>query len=204
MRKSFSPLAAAAVAAVVGLTAARPAAAQYKVTLTQTATGVSASGVGSIDLAGLTFTASGGMAPSVLGPTFGTILTGTQLSLADAYDMGQLFPTFGSGLLTTASDPGTGDYVGVLMFPGATSSILLVPTGYAGGTALAGTSFYAGQTYASLGVTPGTYSVNWDNGEGSFTLDITPASTTTPEPGTWALLGTGLVGVGVIARRRRA
>ena len=42
---------------------------------------------------------------------------------------------------------------------------------------------------------------------GSVTLDnltLTVRSTTTPEPGTWTLLGTGLAALGLVARRRRS
>lgn len=40
-------------------------------------------------------------------------------------------------------------------------------------------------------------------GAGSFTFEAGGAAVVTPEPGTWALLGTGLVALGGIAARRR-
>lgn len=40
-------------------------------------------------------------------------------------------------------------------------------------------------------------------GAGSFTFEAAPAALVTPEPGTWALLGTGLAAVGGVAARRR-
>ena len=67
---------------------------------------------------------------------------------------------------------------------------------------------FAGQTFASLGLTPGTYTWTWgddpavagftpDNSD-SFTLQIGPI----PEP-TTAIVWTTLAGVGLFVGRRR-
>jgi hypothetical protein len=59
-----------------------------------------------------------------------------------------------------------------------------------------------------VGGTPGLFSVNLETGASTFIGSLGTgglrglAVTTIPEPGTWALLGTGLAAVGVLARRR--
>jgi PEP-CTERM motif len=55
-------------------------------------------------------------------------------------------------------------------------------------------------TFATLGLTPGTYVYNLTNELDNITLNIGSA---VPEPSTLGLLGLGLLGLGVMRRRRR-
>ena len=79
-----------------------------------------------------------------------------------------------------------------------------MPSGYVSG-ALSGTATYSAQTFASLGLTPGTYVWTWGTGADadSLTLQIGPAAAA-PEPASLPLLAAGLTGLGMVLRRRRA
>jgi len=79
---------------------------------------------------------------------------------------------------------------------------VLVPQGYVSGDALSDSMTFTGSTFADLGVTPGTYVWTWGTGHDadSFTLQIGPTSV--PEPASLALLSAGLVGLGLIRRKR--
>ena len=99
---------------------------------------------------------------------FGLINTGPLAIQNDAY-LGIISgPTsFGSGAVTLPSS-GSGDFVGCLA-----GVAVLVPVGYASSAALADTSTYSGATFATLGVTPGTYVWTWGPGVNqNFTLQI--------------------------------
>src|SRR4029077_12918970 len=74
---------------------------------------------------------------------------------------------FGSGLLAKPS-ASSGDAVGF----SASSSFVFVPDAYTFGAPLAETSTYQGATFASLGMTPGTYVYSGGSGAHADTLTI--------------------------------
>jgi hypothetical protein len=102
---------------------------------------------------------------------------------------------FGSGGDIVASS-GSGDPVGIFR----SSSELDVPAGYVSDSPLSDTSTYSGETFSSLGATPGTYKWTWGTGANqNFTLVIgTAVGTTVPEPSTWAMMLLGFVGLGLM------
>jgi hypothetical protein len=85
---------------------------------------------------------------------------------------------------------------------GLSTNELNVPQGYVSGTALSGSATWNNATFASLGVTPGTYVWSWGNGlpNQNFTLIIGGAGV--PDGGsTVSLLGFGLLGLAALRRK---
>jgi hypothetical protein len=137
--------------------------------------------------------------PGAMNPSFGFIVSGDSADKTlDAYGPITGPASFGAGAFLPASS-GSGPGFGVA----AQGSLLVVPDGYASGALLSGTSVYAGTTFASLGVTPGTYVWNWGSGPtaDSLTLQIGPAAA--PEPVSLSLLAVGVAGFAVRRWRRR-
>jgi hypothetical protein len=94
---------------------------------------------------------------------------------SDVYSGITTYPSnFGSGGQFNANT-GSGDSVGVLSF-GPSDYRLLVPPGYVSNTALTAESTFTGQTFTTLGVTPGTYTYSWGTGVhiGTMVLQIGP------------------------------
>ncbi len=112
--------------------------------------------------------------------------------------------TFGNGGETFGSSF-SGDVVGIGDMAIAGPNSLFLPDLYVSGTSLSDLTIFAGNTFASLGVTPGTYVWTWGSGAtaDSFTLQIGPAQTV-PEPASLTLLAVGLAGLGLVLRSRRA
>src|SRR5207248_9715554 len=78
-----------------------------------------------------------------------------------------------------AASSGSGDTVGTEADCSKDGSdcdrFLIVPRGYVSGTFLSNSATYSGKTFATLGVTPGTYIWKWGTGANqNFTLQIPP------------------------------
>jgi len=171
--------------------------AAYTLTLLQQGPDVVGTGSGSFDLTDLTL-AVGITSRALVAPASGTTWAGPVVATdGDVY--GDIIGpgAFGGGGLTFA-DSGSGDLVGVFSGGG-----VVVPSGYVSG-GLSGTATYNNRTFASLGLTPGTYVWTWGTGADadSLTLQIGSAAAA-PEPASLTLLLAGLVGLGMVLRMRR-
>jgi hypothetical protein len=187
--------------AVTSLFSVRPAQA-YTVTLEQLGSNVVANGSGAIDLNGLNFVISVPLAPGVINASFGIIQIGDTLGnfpLIDKYT-GFTGPTsFGSGI-DFGTDIGSGDAFGI---DGGSGNID-VPHDYVSGTALSNSITFNNASFATLGLTPGTYIWMWGDGaDQRFTLQIGSVGVPgVPDGGsTVSLLGFGLLGLAALRHK---
>jgi len=182
----------------------------YILTLKEVGNDVVATGTGALDLTGLTFSGASTDQSQMI-PDIGTIVTGP----ADATPFTRYFgvtgsKNFGSGTVILANS-GSGDVVGIIGTivnpPPGVEDTLEVPNRYVSGDPLSSTSTWLDTTFATLGVTPGTYVWSWGGNEGNqnFTLIIgTVGAVLIPEPASAALLGVALAGLLLTGRIRRA
>lgn len=80
-------------------------------------------------------------------------------------------------------------------------SPMFLPAEYVLGTPMAATATYSGQSFASLGITEGTYVWSWAGD--SVTLNIGGGPEPVPEPGTWAAAALLVGGAAFVRWRRR-
>jgi hypothetical protein len=174
--------------------------ANYTATLTEVGSNVVGTGSGSLDLTGF-----GGPLPSAGGglmfPSVGVLLLGAP-ALEDDYIGIFSGPTsFGSGGFASADIVGAaGPLVGIRGDLG----FLFVFQGYNSGAPLAAsTNTWSSATFASLGVTPGTYVWTWGSGihADSYTLQIGPTNSV-PETGSTIALMLGAVGTLIAFRQK--
>ena len=79
----------------------------------------------------------------------------------------------GTGFVTLTSGP-TGDNVGFRVIgPAPFTGYLILPDGYVSNTSLSVTATSGGFTFASAGLTPGTYTWSWGSGGNASTLVMT-------------------------------
>ena len=187
-----------ALVTLLGLGVTQSARANFIETISQVGNNVVATGSGTIDLAGLSFIGTTTTPPGTsIVPNQGEFYA----DAANGVDFYQSIsgPTsFGSGGFTgTFNSSGAG--AGIVGFA---SVYLSVPQGYLSGNALSDTFTFNNKTFASLGITPGTYTWTWGTGmhADSLTLQIGPASV--PDTGTtFSLLGLSLAGLAFLRRK---
>jgi hypothetical protein len=194
MRASFATLAfamASALALPAGTTRAGAV-----ITFEQVGNDVVATASGSLDLSGLGAPTDDFVQPGLVASIGYLVLSQqTTPNAPDEVFSGATGPSsFGSGGFFAPSF-GTGDTVGVV------SGDIHVPVGYVSGTPLSASDTFAGQTFTTLGLTPGTYTYTWSTD--SLTIQIGAASV--PEPSSLAMGScAALAGLMVWMRRRRA
>ena len=117
----------------------------------------------------------GGGTSSSIRPIDADLQFGTNVSFnqVDAFSNAFTSPiSFGTGFTTPASSA-TGDFFRISPSPVPFGGVLVVPVNYISGTNINGTITFDNSTFASLGVTPGTYTYNLTNSSGdSIVLDI--------------------------------
>jgi hypothetical protein len=161
------------------------------VTMSEVGSNVVMSASGTVDLSGLTLVnpSFGPIGGGGLGISNATFICGNNGSYASTYSGFTSVPSnFGSGS-GAAPSSASGNYFGVIT-AGQPPYLLAVPTGYTSGTNISSSQTFTGQTFSSLGLTPGTYTYTWSGGS----IDVViggPAPTPTPTPSTGANAGQG-------------
>jgi PEP-CTERM motif len=189
----WAGVAALSLAAVGG-----PAEASVVIDMSEVGGNVVTTGSGTVDLAGLSFSSSGGDAGFVFA-SLGSVGVGSSSEAGDDLYSGAIGPaSFGTGGFIIPFGQ-SGDLLGLFgnFFPAE----IFVPHGYVSGTLLSGSSTYVGQTFASLGLTRGTYLYTWGSGPTADSLTIKIGVAAIPEPGTWAMMMLGFAALGLAGFR---
>jgi hypothetical protein len=156
---------------------------------------VVATGSGAINLTGLTFSNTSGGGAGIVANLGDVIMTSGS---SDLY-RGFTGPTnFGSGG-PFGTNTFSGDSVGISPDLG----LLGVPPGYVSGAALSDSMTFNNATFASLGLTPGTYVWTWGaTGLANQNITLIIPRGTVPDAGsTVSLLSCALLGVAALRRK---
>lgn len=175
---------------------ASPANAALEIRFSEGSEGVTAITSGSLSLTGLTqevfFFANTSVRPSQA--QFGT---GSFLPYSLTGYSGFSGPaSFGTGTTARAASFSTGNNIRL------NGPFVGLDSAYISGSSFNATSIFAGQTFATLGLTPGEYV--YRSSADTITVRIGGISAAVPEPSTWALMLLGFGAVGYSLRRKKA
>jgi len=168
----------------------------------ESATGVTVSGAGTFDTTGLSEGASDFSTSSLMfvSPAFGSFGAGAP-AVADAFSLGTPYTPFGPGGATAASS-GSGDAFGLVYCGTLTDTCVMLPDNYTSNDPLAFSAQFAGQSFASLGITA-TSPISLAFGSNEVNLSFSPLLAPVPLPAGLPLLLAGIGGLGFMARRKR-
>ena len=176
----------------------RPANATINVNISEVGGNVLETMSGSLDLTGLS-DAGDFFLITGIEPDFAYVATGPYGSDVEGYT-GLTGPSnFGAGGLADASTS-LGDPF-ALNGSGYGIPYVFVPLGYVSGSLLSGNATWSGQSFASLGLTPGQYVYGGAQLD-SVIINIGGVGGV-PEPATWATMLLGFAAVGFVLRRKQ-
>jgi hypothetical protein len=188
----------AALAALLLVAAApTPAHAAFVFTVAEIGGNVVVNGSGTLNTTAFTGAGNFNTTASLRPPVAAMFIGGGSLDTLCYSGGGMTGPT-SFGVLTIVSFPTSADGPPVGIFGAQPFRNLYVPGDYVSGTSITNSATFAGQSFASLGFTPGTYTYRWGSGanEDSLTIII-------PEPSTAGLIGAGLIPLLVRRKARR-
>lgn len=165
----------------------------------ETGNNVSFSATGSLNLAGLSFNFGSNSGGSLIVPNTASFIIGDQGGDIDLYTGSSRPGNFGpGGFRSSSTDTGPSFGYGL--------GNVFLPKGYRSGDLINSTSLFLNSSFATLGVTPGTYEYKWSSDE--IVLQIGPASVgTVPLPGSAPMFGAALLALGAVGygvKRKKA
>ena len=190
----------AALGLVLASSLGEAARADFVVNLTEFGGDVVATGSGTIDTAALTLRGTFAAAPE--------LIAADGLAIFGHYNVSGSTGSFYSGISGPATfgngggifpNLGTGDLVGIYAFA---FHEMVLPARYVSGSLLSSSNTWTGQSFRSLGLTPGTYTWTWGAGVNADSFKMNIGTSAVPEPASFVMLGTGAAVVLGYARRR--
>lgn len=196
--RGMSAMAAAMAVALPGWAQGASATIRF----TETGGSVVGTARGEVDTTSLTPYMSGSLT-GMTAPNFAIVGSGPYLVYFGlTYDMGSSPWSYSSDSFVADSNSGNFFGVGVLSF---NDCYIGVNPDYVSGQNLSSSSTWNGQTFASMGLNPGTYRFQYGQRNESEVRIVVGNAGAVPEPGEWAalgILGAGLAGL-VIRQRAR-